>query len=100
MVQGLRAKAFPPPCAAAVDGPPPGDRDVAEPRAADERRVGRLVASLPPCLDERVVAGVLACEENGARLQLEGDVVPEHERAGDVAARADTHGPPARARLR
>src|SRR5207247_3279284 len=96
----LPAQAVPHPYAYAVDVPPPGDRDVAEPRAADERRVRRLVPSLPPCLDERVVGGVLACEEHHARFQIEGDVVPEHERAGDVAARADADRPPARPRLR
>src|SRR5438874_2520800 len=74
------AVARPPRRARPVDRAAPDHRHVAQPGAADERRVRALVAALPARLDDRVVVRIVASDERRAGLDLERDVVAQEER--------------------
>ena len=96
MLERPRAMPRPPGRTPTVDRAASGDRDVPQAATADERGVRELVAALPAGFDHRVVRRVVAPEKDSARFEVQGDVVPQRERARQIAPGRDGPSAPAR----
>ncbi len=67
-----------------IDCPAPGDGDVFQPAACQQRGIGELFNAFPAVGDDGVVSRVLAAEQGSARVEVQGDVIAEKERPGQV----------------